>query len=291
MKIKFVSNYDNDFNIYKSIINCFCSSKEDIDMLTFEEDYDYLGVLNGTRQKPNIKRENIFGFLQEPVGNINYDRNLHFYCSKIFCQSKEMFNSYKGIIESPLQMFYSNHVITNKNFFQDLSFEKNKNLCIFISSINNPNNANWINHNYHKRIKFLSKILESDLEIDIFGRGLNIKDIRYKGSPENKHEILKKYKFSIAIENCCEKNYVSEKFFDCILNNTIPLYYGCPNVDEIFGEDTHIKINIEDNDIIDKIKCIVNPEINYEKNILEAKNNYFYKLNPLLKIKEYIKNV
>ena len=190
MKIKFVANYDNDINIYKSILNCFKLTDEQKNMLTYNDDYEYLGIFNGYRGQIKTTRDKIFGFLQEPIGNVNYDRNLHFYCSKIFCQSSEMFKPNKGIIKTHLSMFFSNHTnYSYENFLND-SFKKDKKLCIFVSGISAPNNPNWINHNYTKRLNLIKKIIDSDLDIDIYGRNLKLSDKRYKGSPDNKHEVL-----------------------------------------------------------------------------------------------------
>lgn len=288
-KIKFVSNYDNDYNIYKSILNCFPLSEKEKKSLTFGDDYRYLGIFNGYRGKINTTRDNIFGFLQEPRESLNYDKNLHFYCSKIYCQNKNMFSSTNGIIEVPLQMFFTNHTEYHYSNFLNDSFEKEKKMCIFVSSISHPSNPEWQNHNYGKRVELIKKILNSNLDIDIYGRGLNLSDSRYKGSPHNKHEILKKYQYSIAIENTCQENYVSEKFFDCILNNVVPLYYGCPNVDEIFNNGCYSKINLDSNKIIEEIDLLSKKNtLIYHKFILDAKQSYFLNFNPLNKIKSII---
>lgn len=42
------------------------------------------------------------------------------------------------------------------------------------------------------------------------------------------------YQFSIVIENTKETNYFSEKLIDCLLTKTIPIYYGCANIQEFF---------------------------------------------------------
>lgn len=271
--VKVVANYDSDLNIYNSVINSKINDSDNF-KLTYGDEYDLLFVINGYFKPVYTDKKNIIGLLQEPINNINYDRNLHFYCSKIYCQSSSMFNSYKNIVKTPVYMFHSGHVTTP---LIDIIKEKNTNkskLCLIMSGLTEPNNPKWINHNYSKRINLLKKILDSDLDIDIFGRGLNLNDKRYKGQIDSKHEILKNYKYSIAIENCCEENYVSEKFFDCILNDSIPLYYGCPNVKQIYG-DCFISINIEKDTIINDLKVIVNNEHqDIYNNLLLAKNNY-----------------
>jgi hypothetical protein len=287
MKIKVVSNYDNDINIYKSVINCF--GEDQTIKLTLQDDYDYLVVINGyDTKKINSTKNKIIGILQEPSGNINYDRNLHFYCSKIFCQSKNMFNSYKGIIETPVSMFYSGHVYKKREDFLNFhEFKNRKKLCIIMSAINSPNNSVWNNHNYTKRHELIKKMLNSDLDFDFYGRGWSIQDKRYKGEIVDKHDILRKYEYSIAIENVCEKNYASEKIFDCFLNNTIPIYYGCPNINELYNKNSYILLDIGSNDLINNIKAAIDqPNDLFENAILNSKKIYFEKYNIYNFIKE-----
>lgn len=295
MKFKVISNYDTDLNIYNSVNNCF-TNKTDIE-LTINEDYDYLLIINGYKSKLNfverqqisIPREKIFGLLQEPIGNINYDRNLHFYCNKIYCQNLTMFNGYSGIVERPVYMFYSNHNDIKNDYFTNFnSFENRKKLCLIVSSIASPNNPSWSDHNYQKRHKLVKKLLESDLDFDFYGRGWNfINDNRYKGEFLNKHEILRNYEYSIAIENVCEKNYVTEKMFDCVLNNTIPLYYGCPNISDIFDPNSYELIDIDDENIIQNVKQIIKTSSSlYRQSILNSKQIYFEKFNLFNLMKE-----
>ena len=59
-------------------------------------------------------------------------------------------------------------------------------------------------------------------DVDCFGKG--IREIA------GKHEALSPYRFSIAMENAASDHYFSEKLVDCILMETIPIYYGCPGI-------------------------------------------------------------
>jgi hypothetical protein len=43
--------------------------------------------------------------------------------------------------------------------------------------------------------------------------------------------------FHIAIENCSIKNYFSEKLLDCFQSRTIPIYWGCINIEDFFDID------------------------------------------------------
>jgi hypothetical protein len=288
MKLKVVSNYDSDHNMFVTMNNCFKNNTNLI--LTEFDDYDYLLIINGFNNKIYTTRNKVFGLLQEPIGNINYDRNLHFYCSKIFCQSSKMFNCYKGIVEKPVHMFYSHHTVCNSEYFTTFnSFENRKKLCMFVSAISAPNNSKWESHNYEKRHSLVKKMLNSDLDFDLYGRGWNIADQRYKGEPNNKHEILRNYEYSIAIENCCEHNYASEKIFDCFINNTVPIYYGCTNIDKLYENGSYETINIDKIDVIQQIKDIIKkPNTEYKQCLLKSKNKYFNDYNVFNLIEKHI---
>ena len=41
--------------------------------------------------------------------------------------------------------------------------------------------------------------------------------------------------FHIAIENTSIKNYFTEKIIDCFQTRTVPIYYGCKNIEEFFN--------------------------------------------------------
>ncbi|MDX1784667.1 MAG: glycosyltransferase family 10 [Roseovarius sp.] len=45
-----------------------------------------------------------------------------------------------------------------------------------------------------------------------------------------KAEGLAPYRYSIVIENVRERNYFTEKLLDAVLCQTVPIYWGCPNI-------------------------------------------------------------
>ncbi|MDC0738252.1 hypothetical protein N6L24_08165 [Cognatishimia sp. SS12] len=47
---------------------------------------------------------------------------------------------------------------------------------------------------------------------------------------EEKSDGLAPYRFSVVIENIRERNYFSEKLVDAVLCETVPIYWGCPNL-------------------------------------------------------------
>ena len=97
-------------------------------------------------------------------------------------------------------------------------------------------------------------------------------------SSPKRHDSLVNYKFNISIENEYQDNWISEKFYDNILTDTIPIYFGCKNIKEIYPEDGYILIeNINDVNQINELLYYV------EKNADEI---YQQKINGLKKIKE-----
>jgi len=138
---------------------------------------------------------------------------------------------------------------------------------------------------YDKRLQLVERILDSDLDIDIYGRGLHLDDRRVKGPLEHKYSGLLPYEYSIAIENSREKNYVTEKFVDCVLCNTVPLYCGAPNIDEIYDPRYFLQLDLDSPSIITDIKKLTTPRpeaSEFNKQIYFSKYNVYTILKHLL---------
>jgi hypothetical protein len=71
-------------------------------------------------------------------------------------------------------------------------------------------------------------------QVDIFGRDL--KPI------ENKETGLDDYMFSVAMENASYSGYFTEKIIDCFATGTIPIYWGDPDIGDIFDANGIIKL-------------------------------------------------
>jgi hypothetical protein len=85
--------------------------------------------------------------------------------------------------------------------------------------------------------------------------------------------------YHIAIENVCQPNYFSEKLVDCFQTNTIPIYLGCPNIEDFFDVKGMFIVNtLEDivnvcNSITPETYNEMSPYVkeNYERSIKYAK--------------------
>ena len=54
---------------------------------------------------------------------------------------------------------------------------------------------------------------------------------------DDKRTILEPYMFSIVPENSRASGYYTEKIVDCLVAKTIPIYWGCKNIDKHFNVD------------------------------------------------------
>jgi hypothetical protein len=158
----------------------------------------------------------------------------------------------------------------------DKTFSKTKNISSSITDLNTDNGVTCL---YPQRYKIL-KIIDTLPFIDWYGGGNN--------SPKRLDSLVE-YKFNIAIENEHSNNWISEKFYDSVLTDTIPIYFGCKNIKEIYPEGGYILIKDINN--LDEIKKLLedinqNADEIYSNNIEQlrlVKKKYFEKYN-LLKL-------
>lgn len=119
-------------------------------------------------------------------------------------------------------------------------WEKNK-LCSLVLSNNTSTTGHKLRHHianiitsnninsvelYGSKYRSLPYMTSKNFEKDHCGAHISNKKIN----------ALKDYMFSIAIENCKEDYYFTEKLIDCFLSGTVPIYYGCPSINKFFNE-------------------------------------------------------
>jgi len=74
--------------------------------------------------------------------------------------------------------------------------------------------------------------------------------------------------FSVIIENTSHHNYFTEKITDCILMKTIPIYWGCSNINKFYNIEGIIKFE-NDDDFIEKINQLTPEFYESKKEIIE----------------------
>ena len=77
--------------------------------------------------------------------------------------------------------------------------------------------------------------LSDDYNIDLWGSAFK--------KFVNKEEAIKDYCFSITIHNCKVDDFYTEALVDCFLAGTIPIFWGCPNIENYFDAKGIIQFN------------------------------------------------
>ena len=310
IKIKLECWWTNSSSLNSRLIKQFVSEE---DLLTYsfvDENPDFTIVFGRTDwDKIETPKERTFYISQEPLWSPNQPKDgIHNYCSKILISDKIDYPNRDEYIETLLPMFYAGRGETDGREIWDWSlklkdkeFDKTK----IISFIVRKGHESHFNHlvnpetgeiNYGRRTE-LGEVLSTNKNIDIFGTHWESNGENIKGEAWNKHVGLDDYKFSICCENTIQKNYISEKFWDAVLTDTIPIYLGCSNINEHISSDYYINLNnLTFEEIIKKVEDIIdNSDDYYDRYIQNVKNlkQDFFKnsnFNVWKKIKQLIKD-
>ncbi len=89
---------------------------------------------------------------------------------------------------------------------------------------------------HYKRYHFIQYLKKHFPEMDLFGHGVQEMD--------DKAEALADYKYHIAIENHYAVHHWTEKLSDPYLAYCLPIYYGCPNINDYFPKESYLAIDI-----------------------------------------------
>lgn len=94
-------------------------------------------------------------------------------------------------------------------------------------------------HTLHSlRLHFTKRLIEELPELDVFGYGM--------GYLNNKADAIDPYRYHLVIENHSCPHHWTEKLADAYLGYSLPIYFGCTNLDEYFPPESYIMLDIRD---------------------------------------------
>lgn len=97
--------------------------------------------------------------------------------------------------------------------------------------------------------------------------------ISNKGT-HNKESLFDTFQFAIIIENSRQTNYFTEKIMDCLVTKTIPIYWGCPNINDFFDTSGWIILeSIQISELYNKLKILNSNYYNLYKDIIDKNYN------------------
>lgn len=298
-KVKLCSNWDNPQNMAKRLLDQFKTSEDDISNIEFVYDDSYdLIVFSNYITEDIIGDKHSVIFFHEPTWTGNHQKNFtDFKNLKIFGHDKNKYVTNSEVIETPSLMFYGGRGPQSEGWefwrYENLynnTFNKDKKISSIVSKLG-ENNYGYPNEClYIDRYNLINRLTENCNFIDFFGWDGNKPNL--KGFLNEKKYGITNYKFSLCIENSNEKNYISEKFYDCILTETIPIYFGCKNIKEIWPYNGYILLDdIKNYEMIEDVLNYIHKNCDYLYEIMlpdlkKIKEEYFNKNNLLKKINE-----
>lgn len=112
-----------------------------------------------------------------------------------------------------------------------------KKLLVNISSNKFSNYTHELYSERVKSIRYFEKEKKNDF--DLFGYGWSDSENKskpypsYQGTVKNKWEVFPNYKFALCYENNCDQlGNITEKIFDCLRADCVPIYWGAPNIND-----------------------------------------------------------
>lgn len=167
-----------------------------------------------------------------------------------------------------------------------LPWDQRENKIIFVA--NNKSSQHY-SELYSFRL-ILADILHeySSFQVEWYGQ-IPIKKDYYKGDLDNKQQLLNKVKFSVCTENSYDSiythNYFTEKMPDVWQSGSIPIYFGCFNIDDFnLPKNSYIDLRnyckkengkwiIKKEELINKIETFSNE--NYNSYLKDLENDIF----------------
>ena len=196
------------------------------------DECDVLVMLNN-RMKTDVAvccpRENIWAIMQEP-----YVRGFNDWMAEGLESYAKVFSHYrpektdKFVVSHPALPWHVNRTF-DELVHADVP-EKRKPLSWIVGNV-----ADIPGH--FRRLAFLKHIQRKEsIPIDLYGKAVRFIDDKWDG--------LAPYRYSLAVENSRSTDYWTEKFADCILAWSVPLYDGCVNLEAYFPPGSFIRIDV-----------------------------------------------
>ena len=240
IRIKFFSDFCDSYNCksqYERMcmvdnINYYGKMKKMY--ITCTETYTHAIFLNcPTPSNLQVDKKYVIGFAQEPPNTPHLKLTQNNFIEYAIKNIGKYFIGSTGRL--PSSTFVGNHGFL---FYETPKYihnfpKKNKLMSIMVSR-----KMFTVGHRY--RHALVQNILNENLPIDIWGNGADMYRQQYgnnkylKSSFKSMEEMCKDYVFTIAIENTSHDHYFTEKIINPFVYNTIPLYWGCSNVENYF---------------------------------------------------------
>lgn len=270
------SLYKNSFKVYPScnwqssndLLNLWNkfqpnSLKGIVDFTLNKQEADYYMVINSSNEQ--LEPNKILYFAMEP----HMDKNPQFshYINSLKSQHQNIPFIGEHCVSINNNEWHLSPTIEDFKISVELAPRKiyDKVLSVVVST-KNFDEGHILRLNFIKKLDDLSKEGKLPFELHVYGTKTDFHN--YKGTlPTNKKDNgIFPYRYHFNAENNSIRNYVTEKFTDAILGECLLFYWGCPNVNEYFGNDEQwgYRLSLKDQDFEKDLNTIVNAMENNE---------------------------
>jgi len=214
----------------------------------------------------------------------------------------KIFTNIKSHIDNK-KFFFLNWPLSLKKKTKDY-IKKKSSICMIAS--NKTLQSNSLKSGYSERIKIIKWFKKNHPgNLSLYGKGwdrpifvnyflskilnfifrklniqMNLLKNEYKGTCVDKLDVLKKYNFTFCIENVLnEKGYNTGQIFDALKANSIPIYYGRPDINKSIPKDCYIDYKkFSNTDNLYSFIANIDKKIltKYQKNIKQFCNQSIY---------------
>jgi hypothetical protein len=272
IRIRVFADYcDFDSTLFEQVLG----RKDDALSFVNDDTFTHVIIINQAMPPINIPKENVIGTSFEPLEFLNVRDEFIEYAKK------HISRYFIGKIANLPPPFEEHYTYQFHSWFKTpfKKYEdKTKLMSLMLSA-----KAFMPGHRY--RYLLASEIIKRNLPVDIRGNGCEILRQFYpnvsqiKGSFDSDSELLDYYKFTIAIENTVSNKYVSEKITSAFVYNTVPIYLGAKDIDEIFEGECCIKLKGEWQEDIKLIEDVCNHPEKYNRDMGKFRESLFYGKN------------
>lgn len=248
IKVKISAGWTSSQEITKRLLDQYKTKTVDLSKIHFvyDDSYDKIVFFNYVTEtiKNDCKSCIIF---QEPTWSGSHQKDFsNIKNINVFGYEKKFYNC-QNFFETPPMFLYGGrgpwcegwNFWTYKNITES-NFVKSEKISSVVSNLGLYDSSFQQGCLYKERCNLINYLISNTDFVDFYG--WECKSPNCKGQVKEKKEGVLDYKFSICIENAKEKNYLTEKFLDCVLTNTIPIYYGCENVKDLFDSRGYFEI-------------------------------------------------
>ena len=178
------------------------------------------------------------------------------------------------------------------HFSPEVTEEEIENKIDYWNSVSHKKTRDVVNVSSHDRWNCRTKIsddIEKIVKITYAGKWRNNTKELWVTYNNNKEKFMNEFKFNLCAENLDDRGYVTEKIFDSIQSDCIPLYLGGGNYlePEILNQDAILRWFMEDTidntDTVELFKNIYSDEKTYKEFkdrdiLLESSKKYIIKM-------------